>query len=73
MCRAEKIRHNRVAATLNALEEQGGAALRDHPSMNFGQFQKGINFRFDSDKIVFASEEIKECAEVSMHDESSDE
>jgi hypothetical protein len=35
--------------------------------MDFGQLKVGIDFRFDSDKIVFAAKLIEERAEIAVH------
>jgi hypothetical protein len=49
-----------VAAALDVIEKQRGASALDYPAMNFGEFEVGINFRFDSYEVVFAFEEFQE-------------
>jgi hypothetical protein len=56
--RAEEICDDRITAALHALEEKRGAALRDDATMNFRQFQIGINLCFNDDEIAFACELI---------------
>jgi hypothetical protein len=53
---AEEICDYRVAATLYVLEKQRRASALDDATMNFCEFEVGVNFRFDSYEIVFAFE-----------------
>ena len=57
--RAEEIGDDRIAAALHSLEQQRRAAALDHAAMDFRQFEIRIDFRFDSDEIVFAFEQIE--------------
>jgi hypothetical protein len=55
---AEEISDYGVAAALDAIEKQRGASALDHSAMDFGEFEVGVNFRFDSYEIVFAFEQV---------------
>jgi hypothetical protein len=56
--RAEEICDYGVAAALDVLEKQRGASALDDAAMDFGEFEIGVNFRFDSGEVVFAFEEV---------------
>src|SRR5438309_1193678 len=64
LSRSEKIRNNREGTPFNALEEQSGATLIDHPAMNFSRFQVRINLYLDRDKVLLLAQQIQKLSEI---------
>jgi hypothetical protein len=57
---AEEICDYGVAAALDVIENERRASTLDNATMNFCEFQVGVNFRFDSYEIVFAFKQVQE-------------
>ena len=64
---AEKIGDHGEVASLHSLEQKRRPAAFDHATVNFSEFQVRIDFRFDSKKIVFTTEQIEERTKVAVH------
>ena len=62
--RAEKISDDGKATSLHSREKQCGSAALDHAAMNLGNFEIWIDFSFDGNEIVFATQEVEEGAKV---------
>ena len=64
---AEEIGYHRVFASLHFREEQGRSRLSDYTAMNLRDFEVRINFSVDGNEIVFAAKQVKEGAQIRMH------
>jgi len=64
---AEEVCGDGEAAFLHLREKQRWPAAFDHAAVNLGDFQIGIDFTIDGNKIVFATEKVEEGTKVSVH------
>src|SRR6266487_1833921 len=58
----EEIGDGRKVASLHSREKQCGTAALDYATMNLGDFEIRIDFRFDGNQMIFATEKIEEGA-----------
>ena len=64
---AEQIGDNGKVASLDPGEEKGRAFLRNHPAVDFRQFQMGIDGRVDFHQVVFCAQLIEKGSQMGVH------
>ena len=68
--RAEQVADHREAATLDAREEQRGAAGGADAALDFGDFEAGIDFGFDANELSAALQIVDTFAQCAIaHEE----
>ena len=61
---AEQIGHERERRALDVREQQRGAARRNHPAVDFGDLEIGVDGRVDRDEVAITAQTIEEGAEI---------
>ena len=61
---AEQIGHERERRALDVREQQRGPARRNHPAVDFGDFEIGVDGRVDRDEVAIAAQTIEKRAEI---------
>ena len=61
---AEKIGDHRKLGVLDSGEQEGGASLGDDPSVNFCNFEIGVNRGVDGEQLVVGPQQFNKFAQI---------